>query len=148
MQSKADRARALFEEGYSCSQSVFGAFAEECGLEQKLAFQIASGLGGGVGRLRETCGAITGIALVLGIKQGYWEPSAIEEKTKLYAAIGELAERFRKRTGSIVCRELLGLSSVEYNPKPDERTAEYYQNRPCKELIALAAELLEEHLKV
>lgn len=143
---RKDVAMKLFEEGYNCAQSVFLAFEDLHGIDEKTAAALSSSFGGGMGRLREVCGAVSGMFMVAGVLYGYDDPKAREEKTEHYARIQELAGAFEKANGSIVCRELLGLSVKKEAPKPSERTAEYYKKRPCKELVGQAAEILEQYI--
>jgi len=114
---------------------VFAAFADEFGLDEELAKRIACGLGGGVGRMREVCGAVSAAAMVLGLRHG-------PDKTKVYAAIQAFGAKFKEQTGSIVCRELLEGTGATTGGAPDARTAEYYRKRPCVELVRLAVSLL------
>ena len=132
MSEKAQRAKALFLEGYNCAQAVAGAFAPEMGLSVDAAARLASGFGGGMGRMREVCGAVSGMTLAASALRGYNDQ--------------ELAGRFRAENGSIICRELLGLARPEGTPQAEARTPEYYKKRPCPELVALAAQILEEWL--
>jgi C_GCAxxG_C_C family probable redox protein len=133
---KSDEAKNLFKSGLNCSQSVFCAFAEEFGLSEEFAQKISCALGGGVGRMRETCGAVTGAALVIGLKTG-------PDKVRSYAKVQEFCAAFKKEFGSIVCRELLNGVNASVGGSPEERTKEYYQKRPCAEMVAKAAEILE-----
>lgn len=146
MSEKAQRAKALFLEGYNCAQAVAGAFAPEMGLSVDAAARLASGFGGGMGRMREVCGAVSGMTLAASALRGYNDLKAGLEKTDTYAMIQELAGRFRAENGSIICRELLGLARPEGIPQAEARTPEYYKKRPCPELVALAAQILEEWL--
>ena len=136
MSEKAQRAKALFLEGYNCAQAVAGAFAPEMGLSVDAAARLASGFGG----------AVSGMTLAASALRGYNDPKAGPEKTDTYAMIQELAGRFRAENGSIICRELLGLARPEGTPQAEARTPEYYKKRPCPELVALAAQILEEWL--
>ncbi len=136
-----EKAEALFKEGYNCSQAVFGAFAGELGVDEKTALMLAAGLGGGVGRLREVCGAVTGMALAISARRGYYEPTDTAAKGNLYAEIQQAAEQFRARNGAIVCKELLG--EGKSTPVPSPRNAEYFHKRPCVEMVGSAAEILE-----
>ena len=138
----------LFRQGYNCSQSIVMTFAEEVGLDPAAAVRIASSFGGGMGRLREVCGAVSGMFMIAGYKFGYGDPKDFEAKKRHYALIQELAGRFREKNGSIVCRELLtkGSGSGSSDPTPTERTEEYYKKRPCPELIGDAAEILAEYI--
>ena len=140
--TKGEQAKALFEQGYNCAQSVACAYSEELGLPRDTVARMVSGFGGGMGRLREVCGAVSGIVFVYGTLRGYGAADAGEAKTATYAAIQEMAARFRGQTGSIVCRELLGLDRPEGTPQAEARTPDYYRKRPCPELVALAADVL------
>ena len=149
METKGDKAKRLFEEGYNCCQSVVLAYAEELGLEREAAARLASGMGGGISRLREVCGAVSGMALILGLAEGYSAPGDTEGKAAVYETVQKLANRFREENGSLLCRELLEASGnrAEDDPLPSARTGEYYSRRPCGELVACAASLLEEHFQ-
>lgn len=147
MSVKGDRAYALFKEGYNCSQAVFGAFCEELGVDFETAVKLASGFGGGIGRMREVCGTFTGMTMAASLIYGYSDPSALETKKELYEKIRALGDSFRADNGSIICRELLGLQQAEKTAVPELRTSEYYQKRPCAELCRYAADLLDEFIK-
>ena len=142
----AEKAKAYFEEGYNCAQAVTLAFAEEMGVEKEMAARMASSFGGGLGRLREVCGCVSGMALAAGALYGYSEPKAKEEKAEHYALIQKLANEFKEKNGSIICRELLAGINNDTNPVPEERTESYYKKRPCAELAYIAAQILEEEL--
>ena len=147
---RAQTARSYFLEGYGCAQSVLLAFSDLTGLDEKTSARLGSSFGGGMGRLREVCGGVTGAFAVLGLLCGYDDPADKEGKSRHYADVRELARRFseRSRGGSIICRELLtgaGLSG-ESGGEAEARTAEYYKKRPCPDLVALAAEVLAEML--
>lgn len=145
---KAAAAKALFMEGYNCSQAVVGAWAEDIGLDSETAYKIASGFGGGIGRMREVCGAFTGAVMVLGLKFGNTIGSDRAAKGKDYERVQLFAKRFKEELGSdtIICRELLGLSGPS-DPDPAKRTKEYYQKRPCPETVAIASGLLGEFME-
>ena len=148
--ARAARARANFLKGYGCAQSVLLAYADMTGLDETTLAKLGSSFGGGMGRLREVCGGVSGAFAVLGLLCGYDDPADKEGKSRHYADIRELARRFteRSRGGSIVCREILqnaGLSG-EKGGEAEARTTEYYQKRPCPELVAIAAEVLGEML--
>ena len=147
MGEHAVKAKELFDQGYNCAQSVLGAFAQELGMPFELAMRAASGLGGGLGRLRETCGAVTGMVEALTLAQGYHLPEQTEEKKALYASIQKLVLEFKEENGSILCRELLGEEGMDNVPNPSPRTDAYYRRRPCGELVACAAQLLENYLE-
>lgn len=146
MESKAERARALFMEGYNCSQAVFGAFCEDFGIPFETGMKMVSSLGGGMGRLREVCGAVSAMFLIAGLKDGYQDPKDYEAKAEHYARIQALAEQFRHENGSIICRELLGEQGKDHSPVPGKRTDAYYQKRSCPELVYMAAKMIEETL--
>ena len=145
--TKAERAKALFMEGYNCAQAVFGAFCEDYGIDFETGMKMSSSMGGGMGRLREVCGAVSAMFLIDGLAEGYHDPHAQAEKAEHYRRIQGLAEAFRQENGSIICRELLGENAGKDTHVPEPRTAEYYKKRSCPELVYHAAEILEEHLK-
>lgn len=141
------KAKELFLNGYNCSQAVFLAFADKYNMDDKTAMKISSSFGGGMGRLREVCGAASGMFMVAGMLYGYDEPMDYEAKKTHYERIQELAEYYRQANGSdsIVCRTILGVSGKD-NPVPEKRTAEYYKKRPCPELVAIAAAIMEQYI--
>lgn len=143
---RREKAMALFEEGYNCAQAVFLAFADLHGIEGHVAAALSSSFGGGMGRLREVCGTVSGMFMTVGVLYGYDDPKDKEAKTEHYARIQELAAAFEQQNGSIVCRELLGLCVKRESPVPEERTQEYYKKRPCRELVGCAAEILERYI--
>lgn len=148
MSEKSDKAKQLFLTGYNCSQAVVGAFCEDLGLDFETAIKIASSLGGGMGRLREVCGAVSGIFVLAGLKFGYTSPTDSDAKTKHYKLIQDIAAAFKEKNGSIICRELIAEpSSAPASPVPEERTASYYKKRPCAELVEEAALIAEKVLK-
>ncbi len=142
-----EKANAYFKQGYNCAQAVTLAFAEEMGLEPDQAAKMASSFGGGLGRLREVCGCVSGMALAAGALCGYSDPNAKEEKAEHYALIQKLAGEFKERNGSIICRELLAGINEDTNPVPEARTDSYYKKRPCAELAYVAAEILEKEME-
>ena len=147
---RGDRARELFREGYNCSQAVTLAFAEELearGISREMAAGLASSFGGGLGRLREVCGCVSGMALVCGALEGYTDPKAAAEKQDHYKRIQKLVTAFKDENGSYICRELLAGINTDTNPMPEARTESYYKKRPCAELAACAADILERHLE-
>ena len=147
MSRHAELARNLFLQGYNCSQAVVCAFCDVTGLDIDAAARMASSFGGGLGRLREVCGTVSGAALVLGIARGYADPKDYAAKKAHYARVQEFARRFREANGSIVCRELLKGVDATTGGAPEARTAEYYRKRPCPNLAYCAAEILDEMLK-
>ena len=143
----ADRARELFLEGYNCAQAVFCAFTDVTGLEIDAAARMASSFGGGLGRLREVCGAVLGASLVLGIARGYDDPKDYAVKAAHYGRVQDFAARFRAANGAIVCRELLRGVETTTGGAPEPRTADFYQKRPCPRLIWEAARILDQMLE-
>lgn len=145
--SRRETAEAYFSEGYNCTQAVVLTFADLIGLDEKTLLRASSSLGGGVGRLREICGAVSGMALVLGFLYGYDGPETGEVKHAHYARIQACAKKFEEREKSLVCRELLGLDTKHDTPEAAARTPEYYAVRPCKRLVGTAAEITEEFIR-
>ena len=145
-QERSQTAQENFLKGYNCSQSILMAFSDLLPLEPAMLEKLGSSFGGGMGRLREVCGSVSGIFMVFGMLYGYEGPQKGPEKMQHYTHIQALAEEFKAKFGSIVCRELLNKPQSAENPKPDERTDEYYKKRPCKELIGAAAEILSMHI--
>ena len=141
----SEKAAELFMQGYNCAQAVAVAFCDVTGLEPEFAAKISSGFGGGMGRLREVCGAVSGMFMVLSHLYGYNDPEADLEKKQLYARVQELGNKFRDINGSIICRELLDNPPSDPNPSP--RTAQYYAQRPCVRMVMTAAELLDEFIE-
>ncbi len=139
-------AAKLFKEGYNCSQAVLLAFSDKYTMEQKQAAKLASSFGGGMGRLREVCGTVSGMFIVAGLLYGYDDPKASEEKAEHYKRIQHLAKKFEEEQGSIICRELLGLDVKRQTYIPEKRTEKYYKKRPCVELVTFAASLLEQYI--
>ena len=138
-------AKELFTKGYNCSQSVVLAFCDEIGLDSETALKISSSFGGGMGRLREVCGAVSGMFIVAGMLDGYSNPLDRVAKTEHYRLIQSLAMNFKDENRSIICRELLGLSVDRQSHIPEERNEEYYKKRPCAELVEHAAKILDEY---
>lgn len=144
--SKGETAKKLFMEGYNCSQAVVGAFCDELGVDRETAYKAASSFGGGMGRLREVCGAVSGMFIVAGLAAGYSNPKDPEAKKRHYELIQKMAKRFEAENHSIVCRELLGLGKGADSPTPTPRTEGFYKKRPCPQLIECAAEIADELL--
>ena len=147
MSTKADRAKELFLKGYNCAQAVFGAFCEDFGIDFDLGVKLSSGFGGGFSRRREVCGAVSGAVMVLSMQHGYTDAKAAQEKKELYKEVQGVLKSFEQETGSIICRELLGLEEKVSSPEPSERTEKYYAKRPCAELVYIAAKFTQEHLE-
>ena len=134
--NREEKAEALFTSGSNCAQAVFAACADEFGIDEELARRIACGLGGGVGRMREVCGAVSAAALVIGLRLG-------PDKMKAYPAIQDFCAKFKAEVGSIVCRELLEGTGATAGGAPEARTPQYYQRRPCVAFVKLAVRLLQ-----
>ncbi|MDD2968996.1 MAG: C-GCAxxG-C-C family protein [Lachnospiraceae bacterium] len=147
MKSYSEKAMENFKQGYNCSQSVFLAFQDQYFMDSETALRISSSFGGGMGRLREVCGAVSGMFMVAGMLYGYTDPKDHTSKTKHYERIQDLAREFKDRNHSIICRELLGLGAGADSPIPEFRTKEYYKKRPCVELVGMAAEIMEEYIQ-
>lgn len=137
----SEKAAELFLQGYNCAQSVAVAFCDVTGLDEGFTAKMVSAFGGGMGRLREVCGAVSGMFFVLGQLYGYDTPGDDWQKKQLYTRVQDLAARFKEINGSIVCRELLNNPPSDPNPSP--RTAEYYAKRPCVRMVMTAADLLD-----
>ena len=145
--TRREAAMDNFMKGYNCCQSIVLAFEDMLPVDRALLSKLSSSFGGGMGRLREVCGSVSGMFMAAGLLYGYEEPETGSVKAEHYARIQELARRFEEKHGSIVCRELLDLSVRHDRPLPEERTDEYYKKRPCPELIGDAAEILEQFIK-
>ena len=145
--TREERARQLFKEGSNCAQSVAVAYADVLGMEEKAAAKMVSSFGGGMGRLREVCGAVSGALMVLGMVAGYSDPKDPTAKKDHYHRVQEFAARSREKNGSIICRELLKGVEVKPGADPELRTEAYYKKRPCPELVYRAAGILEDMLK-
>lgn len=147
--TEKERAGQLFLEGFNCSQSVFCAFCHRFDIDENTAKRISAGLGGGVGRMRDVCGAVSASAMVLGSLCAATEGDDAESKKKNYDLVREFAERFKEIHGSVVCREMLRNSAVKTDntSTPEGRTADYYKNRPCLKVVEDAAEILMQMIK-
>lgn len=141
------QAKELFFAGYNCAQAVFCAFCDRTGLSLDEAARLSSSFGGGMGRLREVCGTVSGALLALGMLHGYASPADPEAKAKHYRLVQEYARRFREKNGSIICRELLKDVPVTPGDTPEARTPEFYARRPCLRLAGEAAAILDDILK-
>ena len=142
----AEEAKRLFLQGYNCAQAVFCAFCDETGLDIDAAAKLSSSFGGGMGRLREVCGTVSGALMALGALRGYADPKDPEAKKAHYRLVQEYARRFREKNETIVCRELLKNVPVTPGGTPEERTPEFYARRPCLRLAGEAAAILDEML--
>jgi C_GCAxxG_C_C family probable redox protein len=138
----ADEAAAQFRRGYNCAQATAVVFAEDFGLAPALVLQLTAGLGGGMGGLRETCGAVSAMAVLAGLALGPYEPDDLAAKTARYDLVKRWHAQFVARHGSACCRELLERAGIVPDAQPAERDAEYYAKRPCPQLVASAAEIV------
>jgi len=150
---RIEKAVALFKEGFNCSQSVVAAFADKYGFTNEQAFKISASFGGGIGRMRETCGAACGLFMLAGMETGATEGADREGKAANYKLVQELAEEFKQRNGALRCADLLGLSKNEpVVSTPEARTNQYYAKRPCVKMVEEAAriwcEYLEKHTQI
>lgn len=137
IEARANRAQELFHQGFNCSQSVFAACADLYGItDEKLALRLAASFGGGIGRMRQTCGAACGMFLLAGLHNGSSQPGDHNGKAKNYAFVQALADRFKQQQGSLLCADLLGIASKTQSPTPEARTDAYYQKRPCADIVA------------
>lgn len=149
IESRAQRAVELFKQGYNCSQAVFAACADLYGItDEALALRLAASFGGGTGRMRMTCGAANGMFMLAGLHNGSSTPHDNEGKMANYAFVQQLAGDFKAKYGSLICAELLGLApkgqcevKLDLDPRPADRTPEYYQKRPCSEIVAEAVRI-------
>ena len=147
MEKRIEKAVELFKEGYNCSQSVVAAFADMYGFTNEQALKMSASFGGGIGRMRQTCGAACGLFMLAGLETGCTEGKDREGKENNYKVVQSLAEEFRKRNGSLICAELLGLSKTAPTPAtPEARTAEYYKKRPGVKMVEEAARIWCEYL--
>lgn len=141
--TRAEQAAKLFMEGANCAQAVALAFCDLTGLDETMTAKMASSFGGGMGRMREVCGAVSGMLLVTGILYGYTE-DVDNAKLNHYVLVQDLSGKFREKVGSIVCRDIL--KNPPSDPVPSPRTEEYYAKRPCVRMVYLAASILEEYI--
>lgn len=154
IEERVAKARRLFKEGgYNCCQAVVLAYSDIFGLDDKTAASLSSGFGGGMGRLREVCGSVSGMVFLSGLISPADDPSDKKGRTANYALVQEMASEFKAINGSIVCRELLGIvpsgsseSPVRESPEPSDRTQEYYRKRPCEELVGISARIAGEKI--
>ena len=144
MKDHREKAAQLFMQGCNCSQAVFAAFADEFGMDEKTALMLSSSFGGGMGRLREVCGAVSAMFMVAGLAAGYSDTSDKSLKDRHYALIQQLAFEFKESFGSYVCRDILKKDGPE-PPVSAERSPDFYKTRPCLKCIVCAAGILDEH---
>ena len=150
MNERVQRAVDNFMQGYGCCQSVVAAFSDLYGMDEAMALKVGAGFGGGVGRLRMMCGAVSGLVILAGLDCGQTDGSNREGKSECYKVVQELLEQFKQANGSIICAEILGLKGYEkavssYEASP--RTAEYYKTRPCAAKVESAARIFANYLR-
>ena len=146
--TKQEQAQEFFKKGYNCSQSVFATFCQDFGIDLETGLKLSSSFGGGMGGLRQVCGAVTAMLMITGLKYGYIDSNDINLKNKHYKLIQNLAKEFTDKFGSIICKELL-LSNANIKKDvsmPEQRTPQYYKVRPCERFVVYATELTEKTL--
>lgn len=147
LEERVQKAVELFMQGYGCSQSVFAAFADMYGIDDTTAKRLAAGFGGGIGRLRMVCGAVSSVVMLAGLEKGQTDGADQDGKAECYAAVRELLNTFKERNGSVICSELLSMNGCRADTHtniPDERNAEYYKVRPCARKVESAARIWAE----
>ena len=140
------KAIEYFKQGYNCAQSVFLTYCEQFNIDKTTGLKLSSSFGGGMGRLREVCGAVSSMFAILGLKYGYTDNDNDEIKAKHYSLIQQAADKFKSEHDTIICRELLNLDEKTSTPIPSKRTEEYYQNRPCEYFIKTACEIIDGYI--
>ena len=146
-EDRIERAHELFMKGFNCAQAVTAAFADLYGITEKQALLLSASFGAGMGRMRLTCGTVSAMFLLAGLETGTSNPDDRDAKGFNYSVVRELADRFRRENGSIICGELLGLGRKQEGATPAERTADYYAKRPCPELVRSAARIFADFLE-
>ena len=154
IEERVAKAKRLFkEEGYNCCQAVVLAYNDVFGIDDAVASAMSSGFGGGMGRMREVCGSVSGMVMLAGLMAPASDPSVKVDRTRNYALVQDMAGQFKALNGSIVCKELLGLvpmgsskTIAAESPEPSERTPEYYRKRPCEELVGISARIVGEKI--
>jgi C_GCAxxG_C_C family probable redox protein len=147
-EDRIQRAVEYFMQGYGCAQSVVAAFADLYGFTDVQAKRIAAGFGGGVGRMRMMCGAVSGIVMLVGMDCGQTDGADRAGKSACYKVVQDLLAKFKERNGSVICAELLGLKgNIASSPEASERNAEYYKKRPCAAKVESAARIFAEYLE-
>ena len=154
LEERVEKAKFLFKEGgYNCCQAVVLAYNDVFGISDEVAAAMSSGFGGGLGRMREGCGSVSGMVMLAGLMRPADDPSVKEWRTANYALVQEMAGEFKAINGSIICKELLGLVPMgsgtpapKESPEPSDRTPEYYKKRPCEELVGISARIVGEKI--
>lgn len=147
MENRQEKAVELFIEGYNCAQAVFAAYADIYGIDKDTALRLTSSMGAGMGRMREVCGAVSSMFLLAGLGTGTTDSKDRKGKTENYELVRKMADEFKQcNGGTIICKELLGLTKAEVSAQPLERTDMYYKKRPCIKLVRSAASIVEQYL--
>lgn len=155
IEERVAKAKSLFVDGgYNCCQAVVLAYSDLFGIDDTVAASMSSGFGGGMGRMREVCGSVSGMVMLAGLIAPATDPSIKADRTRNYALVQELAGEFRRQNGSVICRELLGLVQMgtsgnpvpQESPEPSDRTQDYYRKRPCAELVGISARIIGEKI--
>ena len=141
--SHEERASALFRQGYNCAQAVFAAFCDVTGIDEKTSLRLSSSFGGGMGRMREVCGACSAMFMIAGYLYGYDTSDDSKVKSEHYKLIRDLADKFRELNGTIICRDLLAESKPSVGGEPSERNEHFYSVRPCEKFVADAARIID-----
>jgi len=148
IEQRAQKAQDLFKQGYNCSQAVFASCADLYGItDEPLALRLSASFGGGMGRMRLVCGAASGMFMLAGLQNGSSTPHDNEGKMKNYAFVQQLAGEFKGKYGSLICAELLGLAPRPQDPQPEARTPQYYEKRPCSEMVAESVRIFLRNLQ-
>lgn len=146
--SRAEKSAELFKSGCNCSQAVIGAFCDDIGLDFDTAMKISEGFGGGMGRMRLTCGAVSGMTMIVGMLMSSGSGDG-DTRGEVYDTVHTLCDKFAQMNGSVICGDLLGLNKEKlYSPTPEKRTDEYYRKRPCVECVKDCVKLVEEHFNM
>lgn len=147
LEERIGKAVDLFKSGFNCSQSVVAAFADMYGFTEEQALRMSAAFGGGIGRMRLTCGTACGLFMLAGLEKGAVEGKDQASKAATYKLVQQLADEFKKRNGTLVCAELLGLKKPEGTFVPEARTEQYYAKRPCVRMVEVAAQIWVEYQK-
>lgn len=142
----SEKACQLFAEGRNCAQAVFAAFSDVTGIDEETALRLSSSFGGGMGRMREVCGACSAMFMIAGLLYGYSSADDDKEKAEHYRRIQQLAAEFKAVHSTIICKELLKNLSVTNDPEPEKRTEQYYKARPCIRFVRTAAEIIDRYI--
>ena len=143
MISRAQKSKEYFLKGYNCAQSVLLAYCDLIALDEKTCALLGSSFGGGIGGMRQVCGAVCSMEMVVGLIKGYESPKVLKEKREHYHTVQSLANKFKEKNGSLICGQLLGLEGFSL---PSERSEKYYKKRPCAQYVYDCALILEEFL--